>query len=515
MSGTCIWALTGDKVHMASRRISLTFMILTSIASILILTWALLSLISFRTAQQDLFAQKSEFSRFLLSSFTELVPKPLPRDGIGQDAERFAGMLKDEMDFASLLVVDSQGRTLYSLSDAGTPDKRLLDILRKGGEGSSFSSNGRYLHRYKAIMRGNKAVGGARLTLSLGREMERLRRSHNIFTAYFALDFLLLLGFGSFLLSRFVVSPIKRLLAATERITAGDYTHKVHVGGGAEIGELADSFNTMVDAIGGEREAVERHLAALEETNRQLKMAREETIRSEKLASVGILSAGMAHEIGTPLSAIFGYADILQDDLADDPVKLDYLKRITTECGRIDRIVRGLLDYARPGEAECEEVDISSFLVATMDLLEAQGIFKHIRTELSVESGLPPLFIDRHQLQQVLINLVLNARDAMKGDGALILKGGAGSLPEAGGRPCLRIEVTDSGEGIQRGNLNRIFDPFFTTKEPGKGTGLGLSISLRIVESFGGRITVESEPGKGTSFIVWLPQKKDNERVTG
>jgi signal transduction histidine kinase len=256
------------------------------------------------------------------------------------------------------------------------------------------------------------------------------------------------------------------------------------------------------------------------------------------MASIGLLAAGTAHEIGTPLSAIIGYTGILLDELKDDEMKADYLKRIEHESARIDRIVRDLLNYARPSDAEFEQVDVSLILHETLEMLERQGIFKKVRTSIEVERELPTLYVDRHQLMQVLINLLINARDAMPGGGEIAVRAYTGELrinPQPGSAPmtmgrrkedfrgafrasflsgrsftnCVKIEVRDSGTGIDEENMGRIFDPFFSTKEPGKGTGLGLSISARIVDSFGGRMTVESTRGQGTRFIVWLPVIED------
>jgi signal transduction histidine kinase len=311
----------------------------------------------------------------------------------------------------------------------------------------------------------------------------------------------------------------------------------VQVPGGAEIAELARSFNVMLAALKSKQEEADAHMKSLEKANQDLQAAREETIRTEKMASVGLLAAGTAHEIGTPLSAIIGYTGILLDELKDDELKADYLRRIEKESARIDRIVRDLLNYARPSTAEFEHVDVACLLEETFDMLERQGAFKKIGRSMEVEKDIPPLFIDRHQMLQVLINLIINARDAMPQGGEITVRVYTGELRMNPGKDprlpplvtmgrrkedfqgafrasflsgrsfanCVKIEVRDSGTGIDEEILGRIFDPFFTTKEPGKGTGLGLSISARIIDSFGGRITVESARGNGTRFIIWLP----------
>lgn len=309
-------------------RFSLTFSILASLACLLGLTWILLSLISFKTAEQDLLALKNEEARVLLASFVTIIPE---NQAVSEDrsaAGKFISSLARERDFAGLLLVDDRGQTVHSFPAGLALDGRLKETLGSGVESSQFSGKGLVVSRYAPVRSGGRITGAARLSLSLVGEYERLKRSRHIFFAYFVLDFLLLFGFGSYLLSRIVLVPIKRLLTATERITEGEYGHAVNVPGSAEIAELAESFTLMQEALKNKREEAESHVASLERANRSLEEAREETIRSEKMASVGLLAAGMAHEIGTPLAAIIGYAGILRDDLRDDPALDDYLCRI-------------------------------------------------------------------------------------------------------------------------------------------------------------------------------------------
>jgi len=217
--------------------------------------------------------------------------------------------------------------------------------------------------------------------------------------------------------------------------------------------------------------------------------------------------------------------------------------RIEQDAGRIDRIVRDLLHYARPTHGERLHVQISGLLDETVALLTGQGAFKKITTTVMTSEDLPEPYLDRFQLQQVLINLLINARDAMPHGGHIEVRASCAemsmqrmseaysgvirgrrrddfsgifsrSLPsDDASLPCIRIDIRDAGEGISSENLDRIFDPFFTTKEPGKGTGLGLSIAARIIDSFGGRITVSSTVGEGSCFSVWLPvEAYDQER---
>jgi len=524
-------------------RINLTFAILASLACLLGLTWILLSLISFKTAEKDLLTQKNGEGRLLLASFVNLVPFPLQPLADASPAGTFAARLSQDASFVGLLVVDPRGGTVYKVADRQGMDGGLAKTLQRGGPSSTFSGDGRLLFHYAPLRDGDRTVGAARLTLSLASERDRLARSRHLFLAYFIIDFLLLLWLGSYLLERIVVAPIRKLLTATERIAVGDYSHMLHIPGCTEVVELADSFNMMQLSLRNKQEEVSAHVKSLQKANLELQAAREESVRSEKMASVGLLAAGMAHEIGSPLSAIIGYAGILRDEVGGDPALADYLRRIEQEAGRIDRIVRDLLNYARPTRPEMERVDLAPFLRDAVDMLERQGIFKKIAITLRLDEELPVVILDRNQLLQVLINLIINGRDAMPDGGALeiraaadvmdVTRGSTDSSASAvtmgrrredfggvfrspyptgdGAAPCVRITVSDSGAGIAGEHLEKIFDPFFTTKEPGRGTGLGLSISASIIDAFGGRITVESSPGEGSHFTIWLPAAQGEE----
>ena len=518
-------------------RFSLTFAILSSLVFLLVLTWLLLSLISFKTAENDLLAQKNDEGRLLVASVVSILPEDLSELSRNEALSRLTLRISREPAFAGFLIIGADGSPRYALPAPASVDRKLLETVKNGREGHEFGPDGRILHRYSPVIVNGSVAGAARLSLSLASEQARLKKSRHIFLAYFFLDFLLLLIFGYFILNRIIVSPVRKLLDATERVTAGDYASMVQPPGCAEIAELADAFNAMVAALKAKRHELDLHLISLERANRELSDAREESIRSEKMASVGLLAAGMAHEVGTPLSAIIGFAGILRDELKEDGEKADYLRRIENEAGRIDRIVRSLLDYARPSQVELEPVRAEEVVNATVDLLQAQGALKGLQTDVVVDQDLPPVVADRHELQQVLINLLLNARDAMPGGGIIAVRvccaDGAGLTARLGGAAQMRIMgrrredfhgaflssyaddrppsrtvaicVSDTGTGIDEAHLGRIFDPFFTTKEPGHGTGLGLAISARIIDSFGGRIIAESRQGDGATLVILLP----------
>jgi len=249
---------------------------------------------------------------------------------------------------------------------------------------------------------------------------------------------------------------------------------------------------------------VAEQLTALEKANGDLRQIREEQLRTEKMASIGLLATGMAHEIGTPIASIMGYAELSAGEQPDNSAIQDYARRITEDCSRIDRIVRGLLDYSRPRTPGSENADVRDVLYSTLDLMAEQGVFKQLNFSTEIEDGLLSAQCDHHQLQQVVINLLLNSRDAT-------LTGGTITVRARREDAHIRLDVVDDGVGITDESMKHIFDPFFTTKPPGKGTGLGLAISARIVDGFGGRIAVRSTVGEGSCFSVWLPRVRTDE----
>ncbi|MDZ7363297.1 MAG: ATP-binding protein [candidate division KSB1 bacterium] len=285
-----------------------------------------------------------------------------------------------------------------------------------------------------------------------------------------------------------VLNPLNQIITATKHVATGDLNYAIRLDKGDEIGELAKSFNDMT-----------RQLA---ETQRQL-------YQSEKLASIGRLAAGVAHEINNPLTGVLTYSSYLLKRANGQPEIKDDLEVIVRETKRCREIIKGLLDFARPTPPEKRPSDINEVIKRSVRILQNQLTRHHIKLEQKLDPDLPPVNIDVDQMQQVFVNLILNAKDAMaeKG-GTLTLTTSRAHLGEPG-KPLavndgIQIQVHDTGCGIPPENLPKIFEPFFSTKGQ-KGNGLGLAIVWGIVEKHNGKITVESEVGKGTRFRIVLP----------
>lgn len=365
----------------------------------------------------------------------------------------------------------------------------------------------------------------------------------------------IVLSLGRYLIRRRLLSDLDELVEGAEAIAAGDYGRRLPLGGTEEIRRVADAVNRMAERLISHQAQLVANVKSLEETNRLLTEARDELVHVEKAASVGRLSAGIAHEVGNPLSAIMGYISLLQRDA--DPKEVRWLESIEEEARRIDRIVHGLLDYARPREARVRPIAVNDVIDRSLELLSLQGRFQAIEIVPDLAPDLPLVEADPYQLEQVIVNLLLNASDAVEqaqGSGRqldLLSENGARPLievetvsvevappqhqparrrddppdvdyshrrrlhrsprlprefpiPSSGGE-VVEIRVRDSGGGISDEVLEHIFEPFVTTKDPGRGTGLGLAVSARLIDAMEGTIRVESEVGKGTEFTVVLP----------
>jgi two-component system NtrC family sensor kinase len=472
-----------------------------------------------------------------------------------KEIQDFARLYLRSKGLYELLIVDRQfstiaskrselinGRTNNPLLQKAIHEGELIPEIEKSG--SFLSTYYKKMTFYSPLWYQGQIVGGIQMEIPIVDLMANLLESKKIILVTVVLDAIVLIIFGSFLLSRVLVKPIKDLVGLTQKISAGNFSEKIEVTNKNEIGQLIDSFNRMTEKLKENQGSLRNYLDSLESTNKQLKQAQEGLIRTEKLASIGRFAAGVAHEVGNPLGAILGYASILQKEGVTPEESKDYLKRVEREIERINKIVRELLNFARPTQFEIHEVELNKIIQSTLSLLSYQKNFKNIQTQLDLESDLPLIKGDESQLSQVFLNIILNAVDAMPNGGVLQIqtKGyvvenvhvdpsqriysprrksdpeesdyshlrephlfSAGLTKFSRGDRLVKLVITDTGSGIKREDLENVFDPFFTTKAPDKGTGLGLSISLKIVESLGGEIRVESAVGKGTTFELYFP----------
>lgn len=326
------------------------------------------------------------------------------------------------------------------------------------------------------------------------------RRS--LFLFYLGLTGATVLLLAYVLLTYFIVRPIDRLRLASERLAAGRLRTSVPVQGAAEVARLAATFNEMAAQLREDRAALQERLEELEQTTAELTSAQDQLIRSARLAAVGRLSAGVAHEIGNPLAAIRGLLELLRTGDLDPQEQAEFIGRIERETERIHLTIRDLLDFSRsePGERGRVEssADLSEVVADTVKLLDRQSRFREIDLRLTLEEGLPRVRGNGERLRQLLLNLLFNAADALGGKGRIDVRA-------TDGEGIVELTVEDDGPGIDAAILDQVFDPFVTTKPAGHGTGLGLAVCHAIVEQLGGSIDAANRERGGASFQVRLP----------
>jgi two-component system NtrC family sensor kinase len=326
-----------------------------------------------------------------------------------------------------------------------------------------------------------------------------LVRAREALPLLLALD-LLLVGLVAYaILWLAVARPVQRLEAELGQLERLDLELGPRGSAGPLLARVEASLRRTASALLAERTVTHQQLEDLRLANARITRAQAELVTAERLATVGRLAAGVAHEVGNPLSGILGYLSLLRGQAAASPETREYVERIETEVHRINGIVRGLLDLGRPPRPTLAPVEVAPLAETAVRLVAAGPDFQGVEVTVDVTPGLVVL-ADAGPLSQVLINLLLNAAQAMGGRGALRLEARAG--PEA----SVRIDVLDTGPGIPPEVQSRLFEPFFTTKPGGKGTGLGLAISQSLVRAMGGTLEAGDAPEGGGRFSVRLPR---------
>jgi two-component system, NtrC family, sensor kinase len=329
--------------------------------------------------------------------------------------------------------------------------------------------------------------------------------------------FLLVAGVGilvvlvlTYFITRSMILPLEEMVKASNRIAAGDLDHSVSINSQDEIGILANSFNKMLASIKTMKLELEEWGRTLEEKvnkrTEELVSVQTQMAQSEKLASIGRLAAGVAHEINNPLGGILTFSMLALEDCDDDHPLKESLEVIVKQTLRCRETVKGLLDFARQSSSAPSLTEVNQIVDKTLLLLENQTIFQNIRTVRKFSPDLPNVLIDAGQLQQLVINIVINAVDAMEEKGVLTVE-----TFRARNTPEILLRISDTGKGIPDDILPLIFEPFFTTKKVGKGTGLGLAIVHGIVTRAGGKIEVASSP-KGAAFTIKLPIAQEDKK---
>jgi len=352
-------------------------------------------------------------------------------------------------------------------------------------------------------------------------DIDRTMRANVITIAGFSLGFIIFASLCvSFFVHRLVYVPLRDLETGAERISSGNLEQPIPVRSGDEFGQLAASFNAMTAALANSQVELREWGRTLEQKvekrTRELRIAEAETARSEKLASVGLLAAGIAHELNNPLTGILTFTTLLRKKMPDGSADAEDLDLVIRETKRCATIIRRLLDFAREKAPEKKFADLNRIIEDTVRIIERPASFRDIEITLELDPQLPQVWLDADLIKQVIMNMLVNAQHAIQDAGSITVRTRrcpAPKSPEPGmpSVPMVEMAIIDTGCGIPAQNLKRIFDPFFTSKEVGKGTGLGLSVSHGIVRAHGGAIEVESKVGEGSTFSVYLPIERPPE----
>lgn len=378
---------------------------------------------------------------------------------------------------------------------------RHLNILHPIYNESSCYTSACHVHR-----KDEKILGFIESDISLSLFDKAIQKQESAITAYFIIFIVILSGVLWTVLWRLVSKPLRVLNDGMQRAASGDLDFKLKIETRDEIGELAKAFNAMtVDLSKAKKQIIEwgnileKKVA---ENTQEIRTAQAKLIHSEKLASLGRMAAGVAHEINSPLTGIITFGHLLQEKFSEGTQERDDIDVIIEQANRCSIIIKGLLGFARSASMDKTLVNLNDVVNSVLNMIRHKADFLNIKIYLHFSEPVLPVNVDSSQLHQVFLNIIINAADAMEGKGTLTINSRKVKEDDA---LYAEIEFADTGHGITAENMQKIFEPFFTTKPVGKGTGLGLAVSHGIIQEHGGKITVKTDPGKGTSFFIRLP----------
>ncbi len=433
-----------------------------------------------------------------------------------------SGILGDA-GWSAVLLVDSTGGTLYERTGRTGSEVLLHDavatVLRSG---QSYKRNmdvvwAAFWWQPRAVLVSVPIAPEGRLQGALAAVVplvpvyDKLRQYNKPVWIFILLNTTVLSLVGLYRIFRIYLRPIDRIVRQADGFSADEDLFFTFRREDDELNRLSSSLNRMLKKIATDQEKLKQTVVRLEAANAELQRAQHEIIRSEKMAAVGRLAAGIAHEIGNPIGIVLGYLDLLRrSDLAAQEYD-DFARRAEAEIQRISTIISQLLDLARPKEnVSAGSISVHEVLADIVEVMAHQPMMSKIEIHTHLKAASETVRGNADQLRQVFLNLLLNAADAIesvqsKTEGRIVIATASSPRSESQGAQWISIEVGDNGEGIAEDRLENIFDPFYTTKEPGKGTGLGLAVSFMIIEQMGGTIEAQSIVGQGTTLIIHLP----------
>jgi len=504
--------------------------IIASLAFLILSAMLLIHVVTAKLTERDLINARIQTGRVLLQAANIIAidlsqcragqsnrkarPKNKP---LGTDFGRHMVSLLHRAGFSGIMIKDDKGLAVFShghwgdkpsIQNTGSPQSaRSTHIEFSGRTWGLFWPAPRDVILVSSLWVKGQFSGSVAIFSDLKPLYEKIRASEPIILGYIGMNALILVLFGIYLLSRTVVRPINRLVAMTEKFDGAIPIMQKDESPNNEIGRLSQSLNHMLRQLDANERKLKENISSLEAANQEIERTQDEMVESEKMASVGRLATGVAHEIGNPLGIILGYIQLLQRGDLTLLEQKDFLVRMESEISRIHRIIRDLLDFSRPSAARQHDTNANEILEEVLTILSPQPLFEKVQVRRLLEAETVIVKVAQDSLKQVFLNIIMNAADAMADE-----RGCAGDSSESiltlksfNEEGFLIIRFSDTGCGMRRDDIKRIFDPFFTTKAPGKGTGLGLSICYTIMDQAGGRIRAESEPGGETTLILEMP----------
>jgi two-component system NtrC family sensor kinase len=499
--------------------------ILTSLAFLILSAMVLIHVVTAKITERDLINARIQSGRLLIESISILVSHRPVGSSANREKNKTRGAefqknvisLLRAGEFSGIKIKNNRGQTVFSHGEWGdfqlNGKRKRLDpgstprVAFLGRTWGLFWQAPERVLLTTPIWADEHFTGSVTVFSDLRPLYVKIRESEPVILAYIAMNALILILFGIYLLSKTVVKPINRLVALTEKFD-GDIpvVHKEESPNN-EIGRLSQSLSHMLRQLDANERKLKENISSLENANREIQKAQDEMVESEKMASVGRLATGVAHEIGNPLGIILGYIELLERGDLTDSERKDFLNRMESELSRIHRIIRDLLDFSRPSPAEQHDTDAHAILEEVLSVLGPQPGFETVKIERFLKAETVMVRMGQDPLKQVFLNIIINAADAMADDPCRADKPIKSqlTLESFNKNGFLVMRFSDTGCGVPRDDLKRIFDPFFTTKAPGKGTGLGLAICYKIMDRAGGRIRMESDPGRGSTMTLEMP----------
>lgn len=494
---------------------------------LLLLAMILLDFVMIITARRELLRSEISKGHILISGIqaNKMFFSESENIAGNSDSQNDFGRLLKDAGFSCAIVMDAKKNRVYFHGENCTLQEDIETLtrqsIRSGDKTSRFfgstwgvlGKQSRNLIISAPLLRNGNVVAGVSLVLPLKGIYKTLRRTQYILLIYIFINVFVFSFFGYYRLSRIIVKPLQSLVKRAEEYIEDDEMFFLYEKKGNEFKKLFKALNSILKQIADDKERLRTTVTSLEKANIDLKQAQKEIIQAEKLASVGRLSSGIAHEIGNPIGIVVGYLELLKQNDISEEDKKEFILRTENEINRVNTIIKQLLDFSRPSSEAPKVVSVHSIIRETVDVFKFQPLMSDIQLNLSFIAENDRVMADPNQLRQVFLNLLINAADAISSveshfKGKILITSEVVPIVQAESAEhleMLKISYIDNGSGISKENLGNIFDPFYTTKEPGKGTGLGLSVCFMIIQGVGGKIQASSEESKGLTINIYLP----------